>query len=90
MFQPLPAYPPPYLDGDYSPIPAFGQYKSGGGTSQDMTQMIGAQDAPSESGAAGEGASGNPDGPFGGNSTVCPLAPLQPWLPHYLFSQFTK
>jgi hypothetical protein len=34
-----------------------------------MTQMIGAQDSASESGAAGEGASGNPDGPFGGNAT---------------------
>jgi hypothetical protein len=35
-----------------------------------MTQMVGALDIPKQSGAAGEGASGNPDVAPGGNATL--------------------
>ena len=65
---------PAYIDSDMTPIESFPQLKLAAGTAEDMTQMVGALDAPEESGAAAIGASVNPDTMPGGNATF-----LQEW-----------
>ena len=57
-----------YLDGDLLAAPAMPQFKTDGGTAQDMTPQLGAQTGAPESGAAGSGG-GNPDTGPGGNAS---------------------
>lgn len=60
---------PAFFDGDVQALPAFGQCKLAAGTAQDMTQQMGPLDNAGVSGAAGLGASANPNTAPGGNAT---------------------